>query len=241
MKRALLLCLLLTALVRADTPQERLLQANEDYTRGRYAAAAEEYRLLVSQGWRTGEVYYNLGNAYQKLGDKGRARAAYEEALRLIPRDADLRRNARELQATLADKSLPPTNLETLAGCFTRTELTVLASLFYWLGAALLLWQLARRAAWRTACLGVCAVGVLLFGGLWVVRQQAQEGSPAVVVPTEISLFDGPGRDFEAGMKLHEGALVYVLGSRGDWREVVALGRVKGWVRAEELEPVSAE
>jgi uncharacterized protein YgiM (DUF1202 family) len=51
-----------------------------------------------------------------------------------------------------------------------------------------------------------------------------------------VNLYDGPGRDFEAGLKLNAGSLVYVLSERGDWREVAAMGRVRGWLRAEELE-----
>ncbi len=236
-----LLCLLLLALLlpaRAEAAAALLAKANADYLQGRYAAAAEGYRGLVAQGWRTGEVYYNLGNAYAKLGDQGRARVAYENALQLTPRDGDLRRNAGELAASLADKSPAPSNLELAASYFTRTELVISASFFYWVGAGLLLWQLKRKTATRTALLGVCALGVLVFGGLWVVRERSQLGEPAVVIPSEVSLYDGPGRDFQAGLKLHEGSLVYVLGSRGDWREVAALGRVQGWLRAEELEPV---
>lgn len=235
-KRIIAVILLLAGSALADPAL--LERANKDYTEGKYALAAEGYRELLAGGWRTGEVYYNLGNAYQKLGDKGRARAAYENAMELIPRDRDLRRNRGELLATLADRSVPPGRLEQIASWFTRTELTVLATVFYWVGAGLVLLQMRRRSAWRTAALCACALGVLFFGSLWVARERATPGVPAAVIPAEVSLYDGPGRDFEAGMKLPAGSLVYVLSSRGDWREVAALGRVTGWLRAEELERV---
>lgn len=238
MRRILALCLLLAALASAETPQSMLERANLEYSQGHYAPAAEGYRQLLAQGWRTGPVYYNLGNAYQKLGDLGRARAAYENALALTPRDASLRKNRAQLLSQLADKPAPPTNLEWLASFFTGTELTVAASFFYWLGAVLMLGQMKRRAVWRTAVLGGCALGVLFFGGLWAVREYGQSGDPAVVIPAEVSLYDGPGRDFEAGLKLHAGSQVEILQSRGDWREVAALGRVQGWLRAEEIEPI---
>lgn len=238
MRTILSICLLLAlqAPARAEEPSKLFARANEDYRQGRHAAAAEGYRELLELGYASGPVYYNLGNAYQKLGDAGRARAAYENALERMPRDAALRQNLSELIKALPDKPTAPSQLEWLGSFFSRTELTVLASLFYWVGAGLWLSQLRRRTVWRTALLAGCAFGLLFFGGLWAARERSEPGAPAVVLPAEVSLFEGPGRDFEAGLKLHAGSLVYVLGERGDWREVAAMGQVRGWLRAEELE-----
>ncbi len=243
MRTILSVCLLLVLLApaRGEEPSKLFTRANQDYAQGRYAAAAEGYRELLALGYTTGPVYYNLGNAYQKLADPGRARAAYENALQRMPRDAGLRHNLSELMKGLPDKPAPTSHLEWLASFFSRTELTVLTSLFYWLGAGLLLVQLRRRSLLRSGLLAVCALGLLFFGGLWAVRERSEPGAPAVVLPAQVNLYDGPGRDFEAGLKLHAGSLVYVLGERGDWREVAAMGRVRGWLRAEELEPLKPD
>src|SRR5271165_1586579 len=67
------------------------------------AKTAEEYResaglleSLLADGFRNGAVYYNLGNAYFRAGEYGRAIAAYRMAGQYRPRDPYLEANLRQ-------------------------------------------------------------------------------------------------------------------------------------------------
>src|SRR5215468_6877297 len=68
-------------------------RANHLYADGRYADAAAEYEHVLESGVASANLYFNLGNAYLKAGDVGRAVLAYERARRLAPGDPDVRAN----------------------------------------------------------------------------------------------------------------------------------------------------
>ena len=85
----LLPILLLLAQQSFVSPEDVFRTAEELYSGGRYAEAAEQYEILVGQGVRDGSVCYNLGNAYFKSGRLGLAILNYERALEQMPGDAD--------------------------------------------------------------------------------------------------------------------------------------------------------
>ena len=58
-----------------------------------YEACARELESILADGFRNGAVYYNLGNAYYRAGEFGRAILNYRKALPYRPRDAYLRAN----------------------------------------------------------------------------------------------------------------------------------------------------
>lgn len=209
-------------------------QANEAYRLGRWDAAAQGYRALVDQGVDDATVWYNLGNAYAQMDDLGRSRACYERALRRNPRDADARANLAVLERRLVDKAPDDDLLTTIARLFTLNELAVATSAAWFVTTGLTALWLRRRREWL-GWVAALSVGLLLgCGGLYATA--AMHAPRAVVIPSEVKLFNGPGRDYTASISLHAGARVDVLKAEGDWREVGAMNRVRGWVRAEQLE-----
>jgi cytochrome c-type biogenesis protein CcmH/NrfG len=70
--------------------------ANQLHEAGQYEDATTAYEHLVNQGVAESTLFYNLGNAYFKQGEVGRAILNYDRAARLNPRDADIQAN-REL------------------------------------------------------------------------------------------------------------------------------------------------
>jgi tetratricopeptide (TPR) repeat protein len=80
---------------------DTMAMAHQLYESGQYAKAAEAYQQLVDQGYSDAALFYNLGNAYFKQGDIGRAILNYRRAERLHPRDPDTRANL-ELARSLA-------------------------------------------------------------------------------------------------------------------------------------------
>ena len=60
-------------------------KANQAYAAGRFEEAKVDYLQLVQHGAPTGNLFYNLGNSWFKLGDNGRAILNYKRALALEP------------------------------------------------------------------------------------------------------------------------------------------------------------
>lgn len=63
------------------------------YQKNEYKEAADAFERVADSGIANGKLFYNLGNAYLKTGDLGKAILWYERALRLIPDDPDLKFN----------------------------------------------------------------------------------------------------------------------------------------------------
>ncbi len=96
MKKVLIVFLLLFGLipVYADiTENGRLSAALDSYKSGNYENSIKEYEIIILNGFSNPYVYYNLSNAYYKSNDIGRASLNIEKALRLAPRDGDIRYN----------------------------------------------------------------------------------------------------------------------------------------------------
>ncbi|MFT7538656.1 MAG: tetratricopeptide (TPR) repeat protein, partial [Lysobacterales bacterium] len=67
--------------------------ANDAYRQGDYAQAIKGYTEITNEGFESSSVYFNLGNAYTKDDNLGRAILSYERALWIDPRDADINAN----------------------------------------------------------------------------------------------------------------------------------------------------
>ncbi|MFH1244966.1 MAG: tetratricopeptide repeat protein, partial [Candidatus Omnitrophota bacterium] len=77
------------ALYRSDTGPAGALfsQGNGYYAQEKFDQAITAYEQELSLGRESGPLYYNLGNAYFKSGQLGRAILNYLRAERLIPAD----------------------------------------------------------------------------------------------------------------------------------------------------------
>ena len=74
-------CFLAGAVLAAD--ESTFAKANQDYSEARFQEAAANYESLVQSGHRNATVFYDLGNAYYRLGSFGKAILNYERALAL--------------------------------------------------------------------------------------------------------------------------------------------------------------
>ena len=88
----------------ADALRDVFAEGNELYEAGDYIGAIERYESLVEQGVADQTLFYNTGNAYYKAQDLGNAVLYYERALRLAPRDGDVRENLELAESQLIDK-----------------------------------------------------------------------------------------------------------------------------------------
>src|SRR4029453_4228490 len=82
-----LVVLAVSARAAEETPQALFFRGNALYADGRYADAAAAYEQILAKGVASTSTYFNLGNAYLKENQLGRAVLAYERAARLAPGD----------------------------------------------------------------------------------------------------------------------------------------------------------
>jgi tetratricopeptide (TPR) repeat protein len=244
------LLLALPALAQTEvSPTEAMLRANQQYEAGQYTAAAEIYEAILDAGLHNSDLYYNLGNAYFKQGEVGRAILNYRRAQRLSPRDADIAANLDFARRQTADRL--ENNTGSLANLAQATEAwltlneAVMLALFVWVLIcyfAVLAILLPRQRRIFTWIIGVLAL-LLAMSVVSISNRLYNEWQypPAVVVARQIDITSGPGSadQYVVNFTLHAGAEVRLLESRPGWRRVALPGDLQGWAPVEAVTEVN--
>lgn len=81
-------------------------QADSAYTADNFVLAEALYLKALEVGGSSTTLYYNLGNAYYRQGNLGKAIVNYERALKLDPTNADARANLEFVNSKITDKQI---------------------------------------------------------------------------------------------------------------------------------------
>jgi tetratricopeptide (TPR) repeat protein len=213
--------------------------ANRLYEQARYREAAAAYEALLAQGLASPALYFNLGNAWFKAGEAGRAILNYRLAERLAPRDPDIRANLR-LTRELVHGQPPPSPpwWRRLSRRFTLNEWAGATGVALWLCfGALGLGELRadrRRLARRWAA-GFGAVALLAGAALWGQWLERRLRVEAVVVAKQAVVRYGPLEVSPELQKVEDGTELEVLDQKDGWLQVGGLARGTGWIRQSEV------
>ena len=202
-------------------------EANELYRQGEFDAARDRYQAVAQSGRRDSRLFYNLGNACFKAERLGEAILWYERALRLDPRDADIRANLLFANRVKRDRDpdLPgnPVWRFFVSAFFypTLNELSVVFSVSLLLActvAAWRLWARERAGVSRLALLLTCA-SLTLFSGAFLGVRVYRQGDviEAVVTAAEGVARSAPERAQTVVFTLHEGTKVRIERREHDW------------------------
>jgi hypothetical protein len=248
-KRLVILAFLLvgfSACAPQTTSGAQVAEANQLYEAGQFVEAVATYQALVDAGVEDGTLYYNLGNAYFKAGDLGRAILNYRRAQALLPRDPDVTANLQLARAQTTDR-LEVEDGGALVSFVRRVlvEWTMLdeaaaITLALWvllcaLVVAAILWPRGRQGLSYAIAI-VAAIWVLGMLSVGIRVSEIHGSSPAVVVTQSVEVHSGPGMDYLAEFSLHAGAEVRVLEQRGGWVRIALPGDLQGWAPNEAVE-----
>lgn len=209
-------------------------KANAAYQGGDYKEAGSLYESLARKGVQDANVYYNLANACFKQERPGLALLNYEKALRLKPRDRDIRANLAYVKGLLEYRIQDSRNwyvktLDVLLGILTFEEwgtLSLAVGLSFW-ASWLVAWGWKRKAL---MILTVTLFSLWLFKGIRV--HSIEE---AIVLKPQASVRYGPSYKDQVAFKLGEGLKVHVKKKAGEWARVVLANGETGWMAQEEI------
>ncbi len=224
-----------------DDAKALFAQGNDQYAKAKYADAVKTYQSILGEGYQSVVVYFNLGNAYYKLGDIPSALLYYEKAHRLNPADDDINFNIQLANLKTTDKveAIPEFFLAKWWDAFvlgiSAGALGWLSVILFIIGSGLLILYIfapsvgAKRTAFFSALtalsLGLIAI---LVGAVQVhyfaSHQQAIVFSPTVNVKSE------PGTAGKTLFVIHDGTKVDVLENSNNWLRVKLLNGNEGWI-----------
>lgn len=213
-----------------------------------YRQSAAAYESLIEAGVRNVAIEYNLGNAYFRLKDLGRAIVHYRRAQQIDPSDARVAANLAYARQRVEPAFAASGESELLARLAfwnrsisrdTRFWIACGASIAGWAG--LFLWLRVRGRT--TLVLSTIAITIGLANAASVAFElRSETRSPAAVVgrPNTV-LRQGRGESYDAVLRqpLGPGVEAVILSERGNWCEVQLANRQSGWLPAGNLLRIS--
>ena len=225
-------------------------EGNQRYREGDFDGALERYAQILDDGLESGELYYNIGNTYFKLGKLGPAVLYYERARRLMPGDGDLLANLELARSLTADDIAPLPGFWLFravgwwVGLVPRGALVWLVAVAYLITIAAAILVILRPstalATWGRR-LAIAGASVTLVFGLNLAVRELGIGAAeeAVIMAEETAGQSAPSDDSTLQIfAVHEGTKVRIDRRSDLWIEIVLEDGKVGWVRADQLEPI---
>jgi tetratricopeptide (TPR) repeat protein len=236
---AIVLLLLLASSAYA-APNSKFGRANDEFAKGKFPEAITDYEALVQEKQWSAPLFYNLGNAFFRTGDFGRAILNYERALALEPQQPETVANltlARDEGRALELPQGPLTG--TLLKAFTITQLTIAATVSLWVAifAAATIVFIPRRTA-VLAGVAVIASVIAIAGGILAYQINNSQAALAIVTGREVQARLATADNAASVLQLPSGSEVKVLSRRGDWTYAILPNNSRGWIPSSTVEQV---
>lgn len=247
MKTLYILGLMLLANVPLFAQNNTLFErATEAYNAGEFNKAIEFYDTILSNGQHSAALYFNLGNAYYKLGEIGPSIYYYEKALLLNPSDAEIKNNLSYANNMRLDaiEAMPKTafarfyeaTIQQLS--FDGWAYLAVAMIFLFVACYVSYYLINsstyKRITFITSlfAMGLCVVSVLF---AYLQYEKYQANNPAIIFSREVTITSEPNGDSERIFALHEGTKVNVEESFEDWKKIKIADGQTGWLPADAI------
>lgn len=230
--------------------QSKWEQANKLYQNDEYTTAILLYEELLNADQHSAQIYYNLGNAYFKNNNLGKAILNYNRALLLDPSDEDIQHNLMIANARTIDKIEPTpqffikTWLVDFGGIFSSDTWAILSLVF--LGTTLFgvtLWLISttlpiRKLGFYCALISVVITITSVIYSQSAYNKQTSQ-SQAIIMNSGAPVKSSPSASGKDLFLLHEGTKVEILNTMDHWDEIVLEDGNKGWIQQSALERIN--
>ena len=208
--------------------QDEFAQGNHLYAADKYTEAVSFYERQIERGDDSANLFYNLGNAHYRLGNRGRAILNYRRALILEPSHAEAAANL-----AFVGGGRPATGAP---GVEILSWLTAAAG---WLAVAAALTAAILRP-WRAKALALTAAGLLGVaagaGALWWMDAENRHGALALVVADTAPALYSPADNSKAVTTLAAGTEVRILSAQGAWTYAQLNDGTRAWISSGKVE-----
>ena len=219
------------------------------YSECNYESAIEKYESIISAGFESAELYYNLANAYYKSNKNTKAILNYERALRLSPSNEDIKFNLELSQQHIIDK------IEILPQVFYMKWWRNLISIYnsnYWAYISIVLFILAlligllyflgnRIVIKKTGFwFGIIFMLFSIIGFYFSYNQKVKylNHNEAIIFEPTVVVKSSPDESGTDLFVIHEGLKVIISDDLGNWNQVKLTDGNKGWILKKHLERI---
>jgi len=248
-KICFLVVMLLPMSLWAVTPEQQVAEANRAYFTGHYENAVTIYEKVTQAGLASPVLYYNLGNAYFKLGNMPLAILYYEKAHKLSPADVDIVHNIRLANTRIVDKIEPVPTLfyirwwnsaRNILSPDNFAKISLGLFTIFWL--LLACYFLARRRGLRVTAFYFALLFLIAsaFGMILASESHHKALNPdeAIVMEASAGVKSSPDDKSVDLFVVHEGTKVTVMDRIGNWKEVRIANGNSGWIQTKAIREI---
>lgn len=229
--------------------EERSVKFNkgvEYYTASNYQGALDEWLDIYNTGYRSAELYYNIGNAYFKLNNVPGAILFFERARLLKPGDSNINYNLQITRTLVVDKfeEIPElffVKWYDFLALMLQTNTWAVISIVTFILFLILLSVYIYSPGYRTKVLGFWSAMLFLLISVsslaFTVRNRnlVYNSSEAIIFSPSVNGKSSPDNSGTDLFVLHEGSKVTIEDNVGEWYEIILSDGNKGWVPSNSL------
>lgn len=220
-------------------------KANELYSNEQYDSAAQYYERIAKKTPDNAEVYYNLGNAYYRLNNIGKAALNYERALKYKPGHKQASDNLYLTQSRITNRIQPVPEIFFLRWWRSITQSSfantyaVIALIFFLLVIG---YHIARRAGYIQKNYPVqLSIALLAIAALFITLSLVAGGRKTTnkfaIIMKEAPLMAKPEYG-SSKSRIPEGTKVDICGKKSSWYEVTLPDGRTGWIQNTLIEKI---
>ncbi len=211
--------------------QQPIEQGVQQYEAGDYQAAVASFQQQTELTPTDAAAWYNLGNAYHRSGERGRALWAWANVLRLDPRSGDVVHNLRAGGNVEALRVRPPLAVR-------AEEWLLLAALLWWIVAGFIILALVKKRR-PTPWLALPFALALVFG----VTGWAAARAPNYVIALreQTALQAEPTIRSPLFRHVRAGAVLTVQEARAEWLRVRTIDKREAWVARDDVADIRTD
>lgn len=244
--RTFLFILFLPLISRGNGIQEdEFDKGNRLYRDNDFSGAIAAYQGILQAGYESGELHYNLGNAYFKNGNLGLAIVHFEKGRKSMPRDMDLLSNLEMARLRVADQVESPRLAVWEAVDYARDYFTMESLAAASLGMFLIFLILAGiyyflpKSRWKRLTFWAAAPIFILFIFLFSIFQwrlwQDKNIREGVILVEKVDVLSAPDERGQILFALHEGVKARLGQVLPPYVEIILPDGKKGWILGETI------
>tara|TARA_Y100000768_G_C23878531_1_gene634034 strand:+ start:140 stop:883 length:744 start_codon:yes stop_codon:yes gene_type:complete len=243
--RYFLVFLLFLSKIISQNIDERFFSANNYYNSSNYLESIELYEKILDEGWESSNLYYNLGNAYYRQGMIGQSIWSYNKALRINPRNSDIKHNLEILNARIKDRIVLPDEFF-LVGIYMKIKSRYNLGEWLFIGSimifiSVILFLLSKLYIFDNFILDrsliVFIVTSIIIHVIILDRfLDENDNTIGIIIDNSVDAYSGPFYgDNTILFKVNEGTKVKISQTQNKWIEIILLNGNRAWVPSEKI------
>ncbi|HEY4799429.1 MAG TPA: tetratricopeptide repeat protein [Bacteroidia bacterium] len=230
-----------------STPTSFLDSANQAYSKNKFEKASQYYEKVLSLGYESPEIYFNLGNSYYKEDKIGLSVLNYERAKKLAPQDDDIIFNLKLANQRTVDKleAAPKLfleewwdNLKSMRSekTWSLRSIACFVLFLFFLAVFLTTGKTLNKqfGFWLAIIFFLCSL--LSFSIAKSRYGEVANHTTAVIISSSAEIKNAPSENGTKLFLLHEGTKVSSDERNGEWVKIEISSDKIGWVKKNQIE-----